>query len=144
MAGHVDVYGNGQLLSLATIVDHLTTFTPPAALLGSLNAFADARAARASAPMDREGLADEARHCDEELLLIRVQNVRLPMVRDGAIRAEGPSVSPTMLRAWVLSSSQIATRTGATMGPMTKIESTIPPATGCTVHVVHTHALDPV
>lgn len=79
------LYGHWQLLSLATIVDHLTTFTPLAALRGGLDAFADLRAKCASAPLDRDRLADEARqNRHEELLLIRVQNVLMPMVRDGA------------------------------------------------------------
>ena len=81
------LYGHWQLLSLATIVDHLTTITPLSVLGRGLDAFADARAAYASSPLDRDRLAEEARHNrDEELLLIRVQNVLMPYVRDGAYK----------------------------------------------------------
>ena len=88
------LYGHWQLLSLATIVDHLTAFTPLAALGGGLDAFADARRACTSA-LDRERLAEEARHNrDEELLLIRAQNVLMPFVRDGHYEG-GPVIGLT-------------------------------------------------
>ena len=94
-AGLYVLYGHWQLLSLATIVDHLTAFTPLAALGGGLDAFANARMACTSAPLDRERLAEEARHNrDEELLLIRVQNVLMPFVRDGHYEG-GPVIGLT-------------------------------------------------
>lgn len=81
------LYHHWQLLSLATIVDHLTPITPLPVLGQGLDVFADARAACASSPLDRDRLAEEARHNrDEELLLVRVQNVVLPYVRDGAYK----------------------------------------------------------
>ena len=89
------LYGHWQLLSLVTIVDHLSPSTPLLALGRGLDEFHEARVAYASAPIDRERLSDVARaNRAEELLLIRVQNLFMPSVRGGRYRG-GPVVGLT-------------------------------------------------
>ena len=81
------LYGHWQLLSLATVVDHLSSSTPLLALGRGLDEFREARIAYASAPLDRERLAEVAQgNRTEELLLVRVQNLFMPSVRGGRYR----------------------------------------------------------
>lgn len=89
------LYGHWQLLSLVTIVDHLSPSSPLLALGRGLDEFHEARVAYASAPIDCERLSDVARaNRAEELLLIRVQNLFMPSVRGGRYRG-GPVVGLT-------------------------------------------------
>jgi hypothetical protein len=84
-----------QLLSLATIVDHLSPSTPPLALRRGLDEFREARVAYASAPIDRDLLAEVAQaNRAEELLLVRVQNLFMPSVRGGRYQG-GPVLGLT-------------------------------------------------
>lgn len=81
------LYAHWQLLSLATILDHLSPPNPLLALGQGFDEFHDARIAYASAPIDRErlaGVADANR--TEELVLVRVQNLFMPWVRGGRYR----------------------------------------------------------
>src|SRR4051794_7843861 len=89
------LYGHWQLVSLATIADHLSPWTPLLALGRGLDEFHEARIAYASAPIDHERLTDVARaNRAEELLLTRVQNLFMPSVRGGRYRG-GPVVGLT-------------------------------------------------
>jgi hypothetical protein len=78
------LYGHWQLLSLAAVVDELSTPTPLSSLSEGLDAFAQAKVTAASTPIDGHRLrAVSAANRAEELVLTKVQNLFMPSVRGG-------------------------------------------------------------